>query len=212
MSDNYSLSSDSEFERRRTYGGGSSDSEGCDPSTETMDGSGEEAEVAGAASGTTAGEDSWKTTLVLNPAMIDVYHKELVGQGLWERRARRDNRERYYLSDAQRTKMEPPSVKGCRISHALRGVNDSTTGSALLAANEALRSSAGLHGEVDQRVRCARLQGAAEDEDGHEDGRREAKGGGRPDVCRRGARRAELAVHRHHHAHHLGRAADHHKG
>ena len=118
MSDNYSLSSDSEFERRRTYGGGSSDSEGRDPSTEPMDGSGEEAEVAGAASGTTAGEDSRKTTLVLNPAMIDVYHKELVGQGLWERCARRDMRERYYLSDAQRTKMEPPSVKGCRISGA----------------------------------------------------------------------------------------------
>lgn len=163
MSDDQYSSSDSEFRRRS--GDDSSGSEGRAPSTEPMDGSGEEDEVeaAGAAGGDTAGRDAFgfhvqekdltglrrvdtkKTTLVLNPAMVDIYHKELVGQGLWERKARRDMRERYYLSTDQRKQMEPPSVKGCRISHALRGVDTSTTGRALLAAHEALRGSAGLN-------------------------------------------------------------------
>ena len=126
MSDDQYSSSGSEFRRRSSddCGGSSSGSEGRAPSTEPMDGSGEEGEVeaAGAAGGDTAGRDAFgfhvqekdltglrrvdtkKTTLVLNPAMVDIYHKELVGQGLHVRQQGRLRLRRHPGVPARRQK------------------------------------------------------------------------------------------------------------
>ena len=79
------------------------------------------------------------TKMTLNAALIQAYHKKVLGPGFWERRNRRDMASRYWLSPEQNAALAPPTLKGTKVYHTLKTVEASGAGRHALEAHDYLR-------------------------------------------------------------------------
>ena len=86
--------------------------------------------------------DERRVTLVLHPALVKAYHQNLLGTGVWEKKARLEMKSRYYLGEEQKTAMAPPSLRGSKLYTAVRSTETSGLGKAMLDAHTEVRSSA----------------------------------------------------------------------
>ena len=59
--------------------------------------------------------DTREVTLRVNNALVKIFKKRLVGEGLWDKETREEMRDKYYLSPEQYESLEPPSLKGTRL-------------------------------------------------------------------------------------------------
>ena len=59
--------------------------------------------------------DTRVVTLRVNNALVKIFKKRLVGEGLWDKETREEMRDKYYLSPEQYESLEPPSLKGTRL-------------------------------------------------------------------------------------------------
>ena len=59
--------------------------------------------------------DTREVTLRINNALVKIFKKRLVGEGLWDKETREEMRVKYYLSPEQYESLEPPSLKGTRL-------------------------------------------------------------------------------------------------
>ena len=62
--------------------------------------------------------DGKEATLFISPAMIDLFKKNLLGEGRWNSEARDDMEDKYRLSREQARLLAPPSLKGTKLSVA----------------------------------------------------------------------------------------------
>ena len=83
--------------------------------------------------------DDKEPTIKLNDAMIETFHKELLGKGAWTKKYRTAMKDKYWLSRAQRSVMEAPTMRGTKIYTAVKGFDFRGLGKTLLGMHEQVR-------------------------------------------------------------------------
>jgi len=84
--------------------------------------------------------DTRNVGIALNPQLVMTYKEELLGRGQWGRKARKTMSEKYWLSQEQRSLLEPPSVRGSKIFWAVRGQEMKGIGREMLATHDSMRN------------------------------------------------------------------------
>lgn len=92
--------------------------------------------------------------LRLNDSLLDAYHSKILGAGYLERRMRRDLQSKYWLSQAQSARMAPPSLRGSKICHLVKSVEDSGAGRQAMEAHEYLRYAVRTELRLHEAVSC----------------------------------------------------------
>ena len=84
--------------------------------------------------------DARNVGIALNHQLVKTYKEELLGRGQWGRKARKTMAEKYWLSQEQRSLLEPPSLRGSKIFWAVRGQELKGIGRELLATHDSMRN------------------------------------------------------------------------